>query len=573
MAEFRTISGSGYGSAYIDALIAGGAVWDMSTGPITFDFGLRYDRPGSIWHHGGEGPKFTSDGRPYLISEDVGGVEGAEWIVGDFRQVDAVPIVNALAHASAVANVQFAVDPVYGDSPRPASDANMVLWKTHIEVWEDGGVWTDADTPQESFEAGRAQSWLYQSVYFGDAWDVTHPGGMNYMMVLNMIGKSLGLRQAHAEFPGIGGENDPGPFGLNQAPFTVMSGNWSYQNSGHPGGKWGSMKSFGAFDIAALQAIYGANMTTATGNNVYELPTYNDWDGEWGVGRATGWTCIWDAGGIDTISGQGAIKSLTIDLRAATLANGDPNAGGFLSRQFDVAGGFTIAKGAVIENAIGGAGNDTLIGNSAANRLEGGAGDDTYYIDSAADVVVDTSGNDTVHATFNFAGAGIENVYVNGVKVVTGGVVTGTGFNPIKGTSGKNTLVGKDTNDKLYGGLGNDKLTGNGGLDIFVFNTKPNKSTNKDTITDFKVTDDTIWLDNKIFKKLGSKGSESSPAQLKASFFKVSDKAKDRDDYVIYNKKTGVLSYDADGSGKGQAVEFAVLKKNLALKFDDFAVI
>jgi len=108
---------------------------------------------------------------------------------------------------------------------------------------------------------------------------------MGYAMVLNMIGKSLGLRQAYAEFPGQGGEDTPGPLGLNQAPFTVMTGNWSYQNSGHPAGEWGSMKSFGAFDIAALQAIYGANMATATGNNVYELPTYNDWDGEWGTAR------------------------------------------------------------------------------------------------------------------------------------------------------------------------------------------------------------------------------------------------------------------------------------------------
>ncbi|MFL5024646.1 MAG: calcium-binding protein, partial [Microvirga sp.] len=60
---------------------------------------------------------------------------------------------------------------------------------------------------------------------------------------------------------------------------------------------------------------------------------------------------------------------------------------------------------------------------------------------------------------------------------------------------------------------------------------------------------------------------------LKASFFKISDKAKDRDDYLIYNKKTGVLSYDADGSGSQAAVEFAVLKKNLALTYNDFAVI
>jgi serralysin len=316
MAGFRTVSGSGYGSTYIDALVAGGAVWDMSTGPITFDFGLRYDRPGAIQEHGGRGSKIKLDGEAYLPSTSVGGVEGAEWIVGDYREIDAVPVLNALASASAVAQISFAVDPVFGDSKRNASTADMVVWKTQLDYWGTSGVWSDADTPQESFEAGQSQSWLYQSVYFGDAWDRSHPGGMGYTMILNRLGKALGLRQAHAEFPGINGENDPGPFGLNQAPFTVMSGNWSFQNSGHPNGKWGSMKSFGAFDIAALQAIYGANMTTAKGNNVYELPTYSDWDEEWGVGRATGWTCIWDAGGNDTITARGAIKSVVIDLRA-----------------------------------------------------------------------------------------------------------------------------------------------------------------------------------------------------------------------------------------------------------------
>ncbi len=66
MAGFRTVSGSGYGSAYIDALVAGGAVWDMSTGPITFDFGLRFDRPGAIREHGGIGPKKDREGDDYL---------------------------------------------------------------------------------------------------------------------------------------------------------------------------------------------------------------------------------------------------------------------------------------------------------------------------------------------------------------------------------------------------------------------------------------------------------------------------------------------------------------------------
>ncbi len=75
------------------------------------------------------------------------------------------------------------------------------------------------------------------------------------------------------------------------------------------------------------------------------------------------------------------------------------------------------------------------------------------------------------------------------------------------------------------------------GRDIFAFNTKPDRY--KDTITDFNVRDDTIWLDNSIFKKLGGKGSEKSPAKLKSSFFKIGTRPTDKDDYLIYNKKHG----------------------------------
>jgi 16S rRNA U516 pseudouridylate synthase RsuA-like enzyme len=69
------------------------------------------------------------------------------------------------------------------------------------------------------------------------------------------------------------------------------------------------------------------------------------------------------------------------------------------------------------------------------------------------------------------------------------------------------------------------------------------------------------------------KGTEDRPSKLKASYFKIADKAQDKDDYIIYNKKTGVLSYDADGSGSKAAVDFAVIKKNLSLTYNDFAVI
>ncbi len=155
----------------------------------------------------------------------------------------------------------------------------------------------------------------------------------------------------------------------------------------------------------------------------------------------------------------------------------------------------------------------------------------------------------------------------------------GTDFNDmLAGAAGADKLQGEAGNDKLYGGADNDLLTGGAGKDIFVFNTalgtsKTDRQVNFDTITDFSVKDDSFWLDNAIFKKLGKKGTEAKPAKLNKEFFTIGTKAKEKDDYLVYNKKTGVLSYDADGSGKGKAIEIAQLSKNLKLTYKDFFVI
>jgi hypothetical protein len=154
----------------------------------------------------------------------------------------------------------------------------------------------------------------------------------------------------------------------------------------------------------------------------------------------------------------------------------------------------------------------------------------------------------------------------------------------LTGTKGKDLLRGGAGSDVIKGEYGNDTLLGDGGQDFFVFKTKlgtskTDRKVNFDTIKDFKVVDDSIWLDDKIFKnaalkKLGKGASEANPKQVTSKFFKISDKAKDKDDYIIYNKKTGVLSYDADGSGsKYKAVEFANIGKNLALTSKDFFII
>ncbi|MPR06075.1 hypothetical protein [Microvirga tunisiensis] len=60
---------------------------------------------------------------------------------------------------------------------------------------------------------------------------------------------------------------------------------------------------------------------------------------------------------------------------------------------------------------------------------------------------------------------------------------------------------------------------------------------------------------------------------MNKKFFTVAEKAKDKDDYIVYNKKTGVISYDPDGSGSKAAIDFAQVKQGLSLKYENFFVI
>jgi serralysin len=142
----------------------------------------------------------------------------------------------------------------------------------------------------------------------------------------------------------------------------------------------------------------------------------------------------------------------------------------------------------------------------------------------------------------------------------------------ISGGAGNDTIKGHGGDDVINGGSGMDKIYGGKGKDVFVFNTKASKA-NVDKVVDFVVKDDSFWLDNKVFNKLGKKGSEASPAKMDKKFFTIGPKAKDKDDYVIYDNKKGVLYYDADGSGKGKPVEIATLPKSLKMTAADFFVI
>ncbi len=228
------------------------------------------------------------------------------------------------------------------------------------------------------------------------------------------------------------------------------------------------------------------------------------------------------------------------------------------------------AKGNALSGNIlvGNAQANILDGMGGADHMEGGLGDDTYYVDDWNDLVIEGSGGgiDRVYSSVSYAlSPEVEQLFGTGADAIQ--LIGNNLGNTITGNSGRNVLRGEAGHDTLNGGLGNDRLLGGTGKDVFVFDTKLSRSTNLDVITKYNVKDDTIKLDNAIFKKLGSK-----TGKLKEAFFEVSAVADDRNDYILYDSKSGYLRYDADGSGKGAAIAFAKLAPKLKMTHHDFFV-
>ncbi|MEO7221216.1 MAG: calcium-binding protein [Devosia sp.] len=139
----------------------------------------------------------------------------------------------------------------------------------------------------------------------------------------------------------------------------------------------------------------------------------------------------------------------------------------------------------------------------------------------------------------------------------------------IKALAGDDTVKSLGGDDTLSGGKGKDALNGGKGKDAFVFDTKLVAS-NVDTITGFKVKDDTIWLDKDIFTKLGAIGDTIGDKGFWAS---KSGIAHDKNDRLIYETDTGKLVYDDNGNKDGHAVLIALLDKGLHLTEADFLIV
>lgn len=261
-------------------------------------------------------------------------------------------------------------------------------------------------------------------------------------------------------------------------------------------------------DIAAIQAIYGADYTTRAGNTVYGFnSTARDAAYDFTLNTRPIVT-IWDGGGRDTLDFSGWNTPSIIDLNEGAFSSGggsmtfatleEVNANraalGFAPRSQETydyyvelreqlgltnalfTDNISIAYGAVIENAVGGGGDDLIIANSAANRLDGGLGSDTVSYETAL--------------------SGVRVSLANGVGSLGAAGDRYTSIENVIGSKFEDQLTGDAGSNVLEGGAGDDRLSGGGGSDTFVFKFADG-STGIDRILDFG-RDDFIVTDKAL---------------------------------------------------------------------------
>ncbi|MCB4771336.1 M10 family metallopeptidase C-terminal domain-containing protein, partial [Ancylobacter sp. Lp-2] len=224
-------------------------------------------------------------------------------------------------------------------------------------------------------------------------------GNFAFFTYLQAMGEALGLKSASA----AGGVADVAvPADKDALEYTVMSQR-SYPG-GPPGdytlGAWDYPQTFMSLDIQALQALYSADYGFNAKDTTYR------WDatgamyvngvktvipGEYLEPHVNGvhpeatkiFLTIWDGGGVDTYDFSNYSGDMSIDLspggaslfsqaQRASLGDGVQARGNVYNAYL-----YNDNPASLIENAVGGSGNDTMRGNSANNGLNGGAGADT----------------------------------------------------------------------------------------------------------------------------------------------------------------------------------------------------
>lgn len=314
--------------------------------------------------------------------------------------------------------------------------------------------------------ANAGDVWLNNNSYGSGSYAF---GSFNAFAMLHEIGHAIGL--AHP------GDYNAGPntnityansaqFIEDSHQYTIMS-YFDETNTGVSAGL-GYPDTFMLYDFMAIHELYGADATYNAGNTVYGFNASDAASVYDFTVNTTPFMTVYDGQGTDTIDLSGYTMGQWLSLEEGVFSN----VGGYV-------GNFSIAYGAVIENAVGGTGDDSIMGNEAGNLIDGGAGADSISGGEGDDLILggtqfDTldggGGNDSIDG-----GMGNDKIYGggasdrlsggNGNDTIEGGLgndllVGGRGEDFLDGGNRQDRLVGGSEDDTLFGGNGNDVLRG-----------------------------------------------------------------------------------------------------------------
>lgn len=430
------------GNNLIDALLLNER-WASNAGSSVK---LTYSFP---WENGQNASFFGAYNLPYSSNN--------EWTAEYRYSLDATQqsaFVSALQLWANIANVSFTKsadnETVVGDIRIAFSSAPSL-----DKLW-------GYTSPPNSFFPKAGDIWISNKSNYGN-WS---NNSYNYESLIHEIGHALGL-----DHPFEGKNVLPTKYENTQ--YTVMSYTAMEDNYWVAGNYKVYAETPMVLDIQAIQYIYGANYSFNSGNNTYTFDPTKPF-----------YRTIWDGGGTDTISIANFSTDCIIDLQAGSysslLFNYTP------SSRTDAYIGLNnlgIAYGCIIENVIGGSGNDAIFGNSANNVLSGGLGNDTLIDIEGNDTLNGGSGIDTAKYFLDKASFDIQ-VYSDYIlltgpnrthkivdveylefsdqKIATSTLVP---IQKITGTASNDSLLGNSENDEIWSLTGNDTIRGNGGND------------------------------------------------------------------------------------------------------------